>query len=54
MANVCMKHVYKVIYDLSMYPLTFDGLYMPNKGHRTFKGLYLINGASYEICMKYI
>ena len=33
MTNVCMKHIYEVIDDLSM----------SNIGHITFKGLQLIN-----------
>ena len=49
--NVCLKHIYKVIYDLSIYLVTFDlenNLLWSNQGHRPFKGLFLINGASYD------
>ena len=50
MTNVCMKYIYEVIYDLSVDLVTFD-LGLPlrsNQGHRPFKGLYLINGASFD------
>ena len=39
--NVCMKHIYKVIYDLSVDLVIFD-LGLP------LKELCLINGASYD------
>ena len=46
--NVCMKRIYKVIYDLSVDLVIFD-LGLPlNQGHRLFKGLCLITGASYD------
>ena len=39
-----MKHMYKVIYDLSVYLVTFDfGLPLKVKSRSPFKGL--INGA---------
>ena len=50
MTNIYMKHIYKIIYDLSVYLVTFD-LGLPlrsNQGRRPFKGLCLINGASYD------
>ena len=46
--NVCMKDIYKVIYDLSVYLVIFDNLHRSNQGHRPFKGLCPINGASYH------
>ena len=43
--NVCMKHIYKVIYDLSVDL----GLPIKVKSRlQTFKELCLINGASYD------
>ena len=48
--NVCMKHIYKVIYDLSVYLVTFDfglPLNVKSRSH-PFNGLCLINGASYD------
>ena len=45
-----MKHIYKVIYDISVDLVTFD-LGFPlrsNQGDRPVKGLCLINGASYN------
>ena len=47
-ANVCMRHIYKVIYEHSDYLVTFDYIKRSNQGHRPFKGLCLINGASYD------
>ena len=55
--NVCMKYIYKVIYDLSVDLIIFD-LVLPLKVKsrlQTFKELCLINGASYDQSfMKYI
>ena len=46
--NVCMKHIYKVIYDLSVDIVTFDlGLQRSNQGHRPLRG-FLIDGTSYD------
>ena len=30
---VCMKHIYKVIYDISVYLMTFGDIKMSNQGH---------------------
>ena len=48
--NVCMKHIYKVIYDLSVDLVIFDlGLHLKVKSRlHTFNELCLINGASYD------
>ena len=48
--NVCMKHIYKVIYDLSVDLVIFDlGLHLKVKSMlQIFKELFLINGASYD------
>ena len=51
--NVCMKHICKVIYDLSVDLVIFDlGLPLKVKSRsQTFQGAvsqYLINGASYR------
>ena len=48
--NACMKHIYKVIYDLSIDLVIFDlGLHLKVKSRlQTFKELCLINGASYD------
>ena len=48
--NVCIKHIYKVIYDLSVDLVTFDlGLTLKVKSRsQTFQGVCLINGASYD------
>ena len=48
--NVCMKHIYKVIDDLSVDLVIFDlGLPLKVKSRlQTFKELCLINGASYD------
>ena len=45
-----MKHIYKVIYDLSVDLVIFDlGLPLIVKSRlQTFKELCLINGASYD------
>ena len=51
MTNVCMNHIYKVIYDLSVDLVTFDLGIPLNQGHRPVKGLCLINGASYDQSM---
>ena len=50
MTNVCIKHIYKVIYDLSVDLVTLDlGLTLKVKSRaQTFQGVCLINGASYE------
>ena len=46
--NVCMKHIHKVIYDLSVdlvifdLGLTFDEIERANQGHWVFSGLYFI------------
>ena len=48
--NVCIKHIYKVIYDLSVDLVTFDlglNLMVKSRSH-TFQGVCLINGASYD------
>ena len=50
LTNVCMKHFYKVICNISIYLVTFDlglPLNVKSRSH-TFKGLCLINGASYD------
>ena len=49
MTNIYIN-LYKVIYDLSVYLVTFDlGLpLMVISRSQTFKGLCLINGASYD------
>ena len=46
--NVCIKHICKVIYDLSVDLVTFDlGLTLKVKSRsQTFQGVCLINGAS--------
>ena len=36
-------------YRFTSRRLTFDNLSMSNQGHMTFKRLYLLNGASYQI-----
>ena len=48
--NVCIKHIYKVIYDLSVDLVTFDlGLTLKVKSRsQTFQGVCFINGASYD------
>ena len=48
--NVCMKHIHKVIYDLSVDLVIFDlGLPLKVKSRlQTFKELCLINGVSYD------
>ena len=48
--NVCMKHIYKVMYDLSVDLVIFDfGLPLMVKSRlQTFKELCLINGTSYD------
>ena len=48
--NVCMKHMYKVIYDISVDLMIFDlGLPLKVKSRlQTFEELCLINGASYD------
>ena len=48
--NICMKHIYKVIYGLSVDLVIFDlGLPLKVKSRlHTFKELCLINGASYD------
>ena len=48
--NVCIKHIYKVIYDLSVDLVTFDlGLTLKVKSRsQTFQGVCLINGASFD------
>ena len=50
MTNVYVWHIYKFIYDLSVYIMTFTlyDLIRSNQGHITFKWWYLINGASYD------
>ena len=40
-----MNHIYKVIYDISVDLVTFE---RSNQGRRPFKGLFLINGTSYD------
>ena len=48
-----MKHIYKVIYDISVDLVIFD-LGLPlNEGHRLLKGLCLINGL-YDIILGFI
>ena len=44
-----MKHIYKVIYDLSLDLVIDVGLLLKvqSRSH-TFKGLCLVNGASYD------
>ena len=51
--NVCMKHIHKVIYDLSVDLVIFDlGLPLKVKSRlHTFKELCRINGASYDQSM---
>ena len=48
--NVCIKHIYEVIYDLSVDLVTFDlGLPLKVKSRsQTFQGVCLMNGASYD------
>ena len=48
--NVCMNHIFKVIYDISVDLVIFDlGLPLKVKSRlQTFKELCLINGASYD------
>ena len=36
-------------YQFTSRHLTLDNLSMSNQGHMTFKRLYLLNGASYQI-----
>ena len=36
-------------YQFTSSQLTLDNLSMSNQGHMTFKRLYLLNGASYQI-----
>ena len=36
-------------YQFTSRHLTLDNLLMSNQGHMTFKRLYLLNGASYQI-----
>ena len=47
MSNVSMKDIYEVIYDLSVYLMTFDlGCHLNVKSmSRNFKSVYLINNA---------
>ena len=47
MSNVSMKDIYKVIYDLFVYLMTFDiGCHLKVKSRsQNFKRLYLINNA---------
>ena len=51
MSNVSMKDIYEVIYDISVYLMTFDiGCHLKVKSR-----LYLINNALYDQgFMKYI
>ena len=48
--NVCIKHIYNVIYDISVDLVTFDlGLTLKViSSSQTFQGVCLINGASYD------
>ena len=48
MTNVCMKHIYKGIYDLSVYFVTFDfGLPLKVKlWSHTFQGI-----VSHNLCI---
>ena len=48
--NICMKHIYKVIYDLSVDFVVFDlGLPVKVKSRlQTFKEFCFINCASYD------
>ena len=50
MTNVSTKHIYEVIYDLSVYFMTLTLYYIErsNKCHRTFRMLYVINSVSYH------
>ena len=43
-----MKHLQKVIFNISVYIKTFDHKWHLNKGHITFYRLYLINSTSYD------
>ena len=57
MSNVSMKDIYKVIYDISVYLMTFDiGCHLKVKSRsQNFKSLYLINNEFYDQgFMKYI
>ena len=36
-------------YQFASRHLTLDNLSTSNQGHMTFKGLYLLNGASYQM-----
>ena len=57
MSNVSMKDIYEVIYDLSVYLMTFYlGCHLKVKSRsQNFKSLYLINNAFYDQSfMKYI
>ena len=51
--NVCMKHMHKVIFYLSVDRVIFDlGLHLKVKSRlQMFKELCLINGASYDQSM---
>ena len=57
MSNVSMKDIYEVIYDLSVYLMTFYlrcHLKVKSRSQK-FKSLYLINNAFYDQSfMKYI
>ena len=48
--NDCIRHIYEVIYDLSVDLVTFDiGLTLKVKSRsQTFQGVCLINCASYD------
>ena len=50
MSNVSMKDIYEVIYDLSVYLMTFDiGCHLMVKSRsQNFKSFYLINNAFYD------
>ena len=43
-----MKHLYKVIFNISVYIKTFDHTWHLNEGHIAFYRLYLINITSYD------
>ena len=48
MSSVHMYRIYKVKHDLSVYLMTLDDCKRSNQGQRTYKWLYLINGALYD------